>query len=126
MDLSQLKDIFVKEDPHALNEKMNDLQVTKQQVLQTMITIGNQLSKSRQKIHAHLRDNFQRALDSTKKSAGMEVFELWAGADMPDGIAYSDYVYAKDKMKWLDKIRESLDTDLSVLQSRAKIFQEIK
>lgn len=127
LTLPDLKDIFVKEDPFELNRKMELVQKEKMDVLRAMIQVGGIVAKNRGILHKYLRSNYKMAIANTKKNAGMEALELWAGAqDEEVGLAYDLYVHYKEKYHTMDKIRMSLESDLSGLQSRSNIFKEIK
>lgn len=127
LTLPELKDIFVDEDPYELNKKMEMVQREKMEVLKAMIQVGSIVAKNRGIIHSFLRRNYRSAVAGTKKNAGMEALELWAGAQNETiGTAFDLYVHYKEKYSVLDKIRTSLESDLSGLQSRSNIFKEIK
>ena len=118
----ELKYVFTREDPQELNIKLNDVQVEKQKVIIAMIRVGEILTNTRKVVHSELRANFKLALEESKKSAGMDALELWAGARI--GATYDDYIEAKSRFNYLDKVRESYECDISALQSRIRIFKE--
>ena len=122
----ELKDVFTREDPQELNIKLNNVQVEKQKVIEAMILAESIHSPARQVIHSYLRRNYKRAIDETKKNAGIEALELWAVSDMPatEANPYDQYMLTKERLHFLDKVRTSLETDMSALQSRIRIFKE--
>lgn len=124
--LDQLKDIFVKENPFELNLKMEKVQEQKADVILQQIKLNEIIADNRKKLHGYLRANYLEAINSTKKNAGMDALELWAGASGDIGDGYESYIWAKEKYNFLDKVRVSLESDISALQSRARIFQETK
>lgn len=127
IDEIELRDVFTKEDPFALNVKMNDVQVEKQKVLQAVMGAGSIIAVNRRKIHAYLRSNYRQALEENKKNAGMETYELWASAQSDDlKQCYEAYIQAKEDYNYLTGVMRSYEADMSCLQSRANIFREVQ
>lgn len=119
-------DIFIKENPAELNELMHNIQCEKFEVVKTFIAVGNQLSKCRREIHKHLRVNYKKAIEETKKNAGVEALELWAAADMFNGEQYDDYIEYKSAYEYLEKVLSCLNKDIDAVEHRIDIFLAVR
>ncbi len=125
IDLNQIKDVFIKEDPFALNEKMNNLQVEKFEWFKEYARAGDNVARLRAIIQDNLRANYSSAIDGTKKNASMEALELWICAkDITLGTIWKKYIEEKEKKEVASRILTTLEADLSALQSRANIFKQ--
>ena len=80
-------------------------------------------SEAKGKIAEYLAENFDKAQDNTKSSAGMDVFMLWAASQRKDlAEAYGIYIRLSKKAQIHTAILDSKGRRLSGMQTQTKIF----
>lgn len=79
-------------------------------------------SEHKKVLRGYLARNLRQAINDSKKSAGMDAFDLWAGAQSEDlAKIYEEYTYLETKIDLHSKILASKDRRLSGHQSLTKL-----
>jgi len=92
-------------------------------VVRTMLGISEHLPKLKQIVKGYVRANYKQAFDETKKNAGQETLEQWAGSKI--GKDYDDYVYYDERFEELRKISDAYLGNISSVQSRLSFFRNL-
>ena len=126
MDIKDSMEVFIKEDPFSLNEKMETIQQIKFGWFKKYAKAGEDVAQDRALIQSCLQNNYSEAIGNTKKNASMESLEAWACAnkmeEYPD--IWADYIKAKENLLVASRILTTLEADLSSLQTRCRIFEK--
>lgn len=86
-----------------------------------MFEIIDKYSESKSAVRLELVRNFAEAQDGTKKTAGIEILELYAVSKKEElKLAYKDYILYETKKDMLSKIMESKKSRMSGIQSNMK------
>jgi len=81
------------------------------------------LADSKASIREKLSEHFTAAQLGTKKNAGIEMLELWIVNKQPDlKEAYKNYIKYSLKEKYLGRVLDSYNSDISSVQSEMKFY----
>ena len=111
-------------DIHELmeyNKRLFAIQEQKADMLNVLKDVSKEYGKAKGNVRDKLREHFKEAQDNTKKSAGIEILELYVCNKCPE-IAqdYKTYIELDSERKFLIQAVESLNQDESAIQSEMK------
>jgi len=106
-------------------QKLQALQAEHEKVVLAMVQISDHLPDLKKKVMSHLRANYARAFDETKKNAGMDTLLLWAGKDMETPTDYDQYVYWHERFEEMKRISDAYLGNISSVQSRLSFFRNL-
>ena len=135
MEIDNMKEVFIKEDPFQLNKKMETIQQIKFEWFKRYAKAGDVVAEYRSLIQSALVYNYSEAIEGTKKNASMETLEAFVCTiekpktseefifcDMK--IVWKKYVRAKEELSTASRVLTTLEADLSALQTRCRIFEK--
>lgn len=110
-------------DANSCLVELARLQSEHEKVIDAMIEVNKVLPEYKRKIKGHIARNYKVAFDETKKNAGQETLEQWAGSKNIDD--YEQYVLWSEKFEELRKISDAYQSSMSAAQSRLNFFRKL-
>ena len=111
------------ENAEGCLQKLQALQAEHEKVVHVMLEISNHLPALKKKVRGYLRANYALAFDETKKNAGQDTLELWAGSKI--GEEYDQYVYWNERFDEMKRISDAYLGNISSVQSRLSFFRNL-
>lgn len=109
-------------DARACQIELDRLGRAHDEVIEALREVNKFLPDLKKKIKGYVARHYKVAFDETKKNAGQETLEQWAGSKNIED--YELYVYWSEKFEELEKISRAYQASMSAAQSRLNFFKK--